>query len=201
MKRIPSQAGLGGGSSDAAALLRFFNGAACGDLGIQVSETAAIGADIPFLMTGGTVRCRGIGERLEPIPNIPALPVAVLKPLGIGHETRAAYARCDACAAQGHLPTPQAEAFLRACRSGDYAAWRTCGGNAFEVVLNGAERTNFEALRRVAYAEGALLYGLSGSGSARFAIFQDSEARGRFLRRLSSGCEVYAAHLSPVAYR
>ena len=60
-KRIPVGAGLGGGSADAAAVLRW---AGCRDL----SVAASLGADVPFCLVGGRARVRGIGEEVEPLP-------------------------------------------------------------------------------------------------------------------------------------
>ncbi|HET9442971.1 MAG TPA: 4-(cytidine 5'-diphospho)-2-C-methyl-D-erythritol kinase [Acidimicrobiales bacterium] len=60
-KRIPVGAGLGGGSADAAAVLRW---AGCTDLGVA----AGLGADVPFCLVGGRARVRGIGEVVEPLP-------------------------------------------------------------------------------------------------------------------------------------
>ena len=60
-KRIPAGAGLGGGSADAAAVLRW---AGCDDLEVA----ASLGADVPFCLRGGRARVRGIGELLEPLP-------------------------------------------------------------------------------------------------------------------------------------
>ena len=60
-KRIPTGGGLGGGSADAAAVLRW---AGCGDLDIA----ASIGADVPFCFVGGRARVGGIGEQVEPLP-------------------------------------------------------------------------------------------------------------------------------------
>lgn len=60
-KRIPAGAGLGGGSADAAAVLRW---AGCRDL----SLAAGLGADVPFCLVGGRARVRGIGEVIEPLP-------------------------------------------------------------------------------------------------------------------------------------
>jgi 4-diphosphocytidyl-2-C-methyl-D-erythritol kinase len=60
-KLIPAGAGLGGGSSDAAAILRW---AGITDLGVA----ARLGADIPFCLTGGRARVRGVGEQVEPLP-------------------------------------------------------------------------------------------------------------------------------------
>jgi 4-diphosphocytidyl-2-C-methyl-D-erythritol kinase len=62
-KRIPSGAGLGGGSADAACILRW---AGCTDLAVA----AGIGADVPFCLVGGRARVAGIGEVVEPLPPI-----------------------------------------------------------------------------------------------------------------------------------
>jgi 4-diphosphocytidyl-2-C-methyl-D-erythritol kinase len=61
IKRIPAGGGLGGGSTDAAAVLRW---AGCDDLAVAVS----LGADVPFCVVGGRARVRGIGEAVEPLP-------------------------------------------------------------------------------------------------------------------------------------
>jgi 4-diphosphocytidyl-2-C-methyl-D-erythritol kinase len=71
-KRIPSGAGLGGGSSDAAAVLRW---AGCDDLDLA----ARLGADVPFCLVGGRARVRGIGEQVEPLPPL-ALTFTLLTP-------------------------------------------------------------------------------------------------------------------------
>ncbi len=62
-KRIPAGAGLGGGSADAAAVLRW---AGCTDLAVA----AALGADVAFCVVGGRARVRGIGEEVEPLPHL-----------------------------------------------------------------------------------------------------------------------------------
>jgi len=71
-KRIPVGAGLGGGSADAAAVLRW---AGCRDLALA----ASLGADVPFCLLGGRARVRGIGEVVEPLPFAP-LVVTLLTP-------------------------------------------------------------------------------------------------------------------------
>lgn len=60
-KKVPAGAGLGGGSSDAAAVLRWTGFA-------EVAETAVLGADVPFCVVGGRARVRGVGEIVEPLP-------------------------------------------------------------------------------------------------------------------------------------
>lgn len=86
-KRIPPGAGLGGGSSDAAAVLRW---AGCHDL--QVA--AALGADVPFCLVGGRARVTGVGEVLEPLPFEARSYTLVLPPFGCS--TVAVYRAWDA---------------------------------------------------------------------------------------------------------
>jgi 4-diphosphocytidyl-2-C-methyl-D-erythritol kinase len=81
-KRIPSQAGLGGGSSDAAAALVLANAA----WGLNYSRSelsrlaAQLGSDVPFFLAGQTAICRGRGERVEPVASFPRLDVVVVVP-------------------------------------------------------------------------------------------------------------------------
>lgn len=86
-KRIPAGGGLGGGSSDAAAVLRW---AGCDDLAVA----AALGADVPFCVRGGRARVTGIGEVLEPLPYVERAFTLVVPPFGCA--TPAVYARWDA---------------------------------------------------------------------------------------------------------
>jgi len=112
-KRIPSRAGLGGGSSDAAATLLVVN-----DLfGLALSHVrlaeigAALGADVPFFLTGGTALVGGMGERVSALPPLyPPWYLIIVKPL-VGVSTAAAYAALDALA--GRVPGAATEAWLR----------------------------------------------------------------------------------------
>ncbi|MCP5534452.1 MAG: 4-(cytidine 5'-diphospho)-2-C-methyl-D-erythritol kinase [Akkermansiaceae bacterium] len=81
-KRIPHGAGLGGGSSDAAALLMALNDLAESPLPHDrlVETAASIGSDIPFFLGGGSTRCRGRGEVLEDAPAAPGWRLLLLKP-------------------------------------------------------------------------------------------------------------------------
>ncbi len=74
-KRIPTGAGLGGGSADAAAVLRW---AGCADLDLA----ARLGADVPFCLVGGRARVRGVGELVEPLPfdEVAGRPYTLLTP-------------------------------------------------------------------------------------------------------------------------
>jgi 4-diphosphocytidyl-2-C-methyl-D-erythritol kinase len=112
-KRIPSQAGLGGGSSDAAATLLAVNDLL--ELALSHSRLteigAALGADVPFFLTGGTAWVEGLGERVTALP--PLLPpwfLVVIKP-HVGVSTAAAYAALDAL--PGRVPGTATDGWLR----------------------------------------------------------------------------------------
>lgn len=85
-KRVPVGGGLGGGSSDAAAVLRW---AGCTDLALA----ARLGADVPFCVVGGRARVSGIGERVEPLAFRPRSYVLLLPPFGM--DTAAVYRAWD----------------------------------------------------------------------------------------------------------
>ena len=81
-KRIPVCAGLGGGSSDAAAVLRALNRlTGAGFSRAQLEELGAlVGSDVPYCVAGGTMLAEGRGERLTPVTPMPRLPVVICKP-------------------------------------------------------------------------------------------------------------------------
>jgi 4-diphosphocytidyl-2-C-methyl-D-erythritol kinase len=91
-KRIPHGGGLGGGSADAAAVLRW---AGWTDL----VAASRLGADIPFCLLGGRARVQGIGEFVEPLPPVPLDLTLVVPPLGVS--TPAAYRAWDELARDG----------------------------------------------------------------------------------------------------
>ena len=85
-KRIPPGGGLGGGSADAAAVLRW---AGCTDLDVA----ASLGADVPFCLVGGRARVTGIGEVLEPLPDVDRVFTLLTPPFGVS--TPAVYRAWD----------------------------------------------------------------------------------------------------------
>ncbi len=90
-KQIPHGGGLGGGSTDAATVLRW-----CGIGGTTAAleRASQLGADIPFCIVGGRARVRGIGELVEPLPHLDRVVTLVIPPLGVS--TPAAYRAWDA---------------------------------------------------------------------------------------------------------
>lgn len=85
-KRIPAGGGLGGGSADAAAVLRW---AGCDDLAVA----ASLGADVPFCLRGGRARVTGIGDVLEPLPLLERTFTLLTPPFGVS--TPAVYRAWD----------------------------------------------------------------------------------------------------------
>jgi 4-diphosphocytidyl-2-C-methyl-D-erythritol kinase len=89
-KRIPHGGGLGGGSTDAAAVLRW---AGFGTTHDDLETASRLGADIPFCLVGGRARVTGIGEIVEPLPHLDLTVTLVIPPLGVS--TPAAYRAWD----------------------------------------------------------------------------------------------------------
>ena len=95
-KRIPQAAGLGGGSSDAAAVLRMLNFYAGEAMTRErlMQTAASLGMDVPYFLVGGTALGEGRGERIKPLPQAPPLPVLLVNP-GIALSTSEVYRRFD----------------------------------------------------------------------------------------------------------
>jgi 4-diphosphocytidyl-2-C-methyl-D-erythritol kinase len=167
-KQIPQQAGLGGGSTDAAAALKLLN--AYYHAGVSVEQLREIGlsagADVPFCIAGGTVLAEGIGERLKPVPDLPDCCIVICAPPA-GICTKAAYAAFDAaeCTSTGYT--------ARMLSALDAHSLREIGkslGNAFEQTdIPGDVRE----IKGHMTASGALGACMTGSGSAVFGIFGD----------------------------
>lgn len=165
-KVIPPEAGLGGGSANAAAVLVALNHL----LRAEISQEnlrrmgLALGADVPFALQGGCAVARGVGEKLTPCPGLPGGVLVLAKPVD-GVSTAEAYARYDRLAAARHGQLLPMEDALRA---GDLRACGRAMFNAFEQVLP-PEPT--AALKRAMLAAGADGAALSGSGSAVAGLF------------------------------
>lgn len=175
VKRIPRQAGLGGGSADAAAALLLLD-AAYGT-GLDRSGLMRIGlsagADVPFCVVGGTARVRGIGELVERAAPMPACSIVICRP-DVGINTKEAYDAFDRkklSAGRRHAP-----AVLRALESGGLNDLGSALGNAFEDAGVPREISEIaeEMLRR-----GAAGARMTGSGSAVFGLFECDEKAGR----------------------
>ncbi len=181
-KRIPSGAGMGGGSADAAAVLVALD-RICGT-GLPMNELMAlgetIGADVPFCLHGGTALVKGIGEQVESVCPMPGCFLAVVKPR-ISVHTKAAFEAFD----RGVIHfRPDNEEMLRAICAKDLSAIASNLCNVFEET---AHLEELDAIKSGLMAEGALGALMTGSGSAVYGIFAEKEpamkACGTFRRK------------------
>jgi len=169
-KRIPSGAGLGGGSADAAAVLTALRDMLRPDMPCEaLREIAAkVGADVPFCLLGGCRLAEGIGELLTPLPCLPdAYEIEVLKPAQ-GVNTARAYAALD----QIDYARPQTAQAIAYARRGDWESAFPLCENVFEqaITLSGLAQ-----YRRSRLQTGALLARMTGSGSAVYSIWRPDE--------------------------
>lgn len=169
-KKIPAAGGLGGGSSDAAAVLRALN-ALHGDplpRGALLQMAIELGADVPFFLCGSPLALGwGRGERLMPLPPLPSRPVLVANP---GSAMATADAFAEIARLRGGAYHPRAVLIDPA----DLRSWAGAASiavNEFELVAVHRipnVRAGIEAMR----SAGARIALLAGSGSSLFGIFE-----------------------------
>lgn len=172
-KRIPVCAGLGGGSADAAAVLRALNRLTGAHLSAEKLEELGLrlGADVPFCVRGGTCLAEGRGEVLTRLPAMPACSIVICKPR-FPISTPELFSRVDGRERGGE---PDTQALMDAIGTGDLAALAGGMRNVFEQVLSPEHAQIFEIKRRM-LESGALGALMTGTGSAVFALFDDAAA-------------------------
>ena len=179
VKRIPSGAGLGGGSADAAcamkALRNFWHLSLSDE---QMSEIGlSLGADIPFCLYGGPARVQGIGEIILPVPLGSPVALLIAKPAG-SLSTPAVFRAFDEAPSS---PVSDIEAAASAILAGNYSSLRLLLSNAlYAPALR--MMPELSGLIAALYDAGARFAAMSGSGSACFGVFHEktSAARARF---------------------
>ena len=189
-KRIPIAAGLAGGSTDAAAVLRGMK--ELYGLGLSQEELcqmgAELGSDIPFCLMGGTMLSTGRGEVLKRLPDLPKMPVVLAKP-GISVSTAWAYRNYDESGAKRH---PDNEAVQRALMDGDGVAVSKLMCNVLESVTE-KKYDIISKYKTMMMEQGALASMMSGSGPTVFALvgsMEEAEKIGAFMRR-NTDAEVF----------
>lgn len=171
-KRIPSQAGLGGGSADAAAVLRALNRHFDAPLSIlALAELGAqVGSDVPFCVLGGTAMVEGRGERLRKLPDLPECFFVVIKP-DFSVSTPALYSKIDTVAIPEH---PDNNAMESAIMSGDLGRIAGEVYNVFDPIVT-ADHLELNYIKSICHTYGAITQQMTGSGSAVFAIMDSFE--------------------------
>src|SRR5437660_10483987 len=182
-KRIPAQAGLGGGASDAAvtllALTHLWN--------LEVNRTdlldvaSSLGADVPFFLFGGTARGTGIGNKITPLPETDEKFVLIIKP-NTNISTARAYQSLNSCS----LTTTKGKTILSSSQPDEIF-----GSFNPEALENDFERVVFELAPETERVKIALMNAgadaalLAGSGSAVFGIFASKNAQERAIQAIA----------------
>ena len=197
-KAIPVAAGLGGGSSDAAAALRGLN--ELWGLGLPrealVDMAARLGSDVPFFIHGGAALAKGRGERITPLPDAPRQEfVVVLPPLTLADKTRRMYSLLTpADYTDGSSAGRLADAIRQGKPLGDDHLFNVFDGSAFRTF------PELERLRRVMLEAGARSVHLAGSGPAVFALADDATKRERLTRAAAeAGARAFVVASVPAA--
>lgn len=171
-KKIFLAAGLAGGSTDAAAVLRGLNRYWELHLSVEKLERlgAKLGSDVPFCVAGGTALATGRGEILTPLPDLPPLQLVLAKPV-LEISTPWAYREFDK---QKNVVHPDIEGMVQAVQTGDVQGVLQRCGNVLEPVTAGAH-PEIREIRQQMLQNGAGPVMMSGSGPTVFGILKDKE--------------------------
>ena len=187
-KKIPVSAGLGGGSSDAAAALRGLN--RLWGLNIPRDELmklgAELGSDVPFCIAQGTAIARGRGEILEPIASPPQCWVILAKP-PVSVSTKEIYGRLKAEEIQHHPPTGQ---LVQAIETKNFTEMCRCMGNVLEQVTM-EMYPEVKRLKQCMIRLGADGVLMSGSGPTVFGLVSKTSK----IRRIYNGLRGFCRHV------
>jgi 4-diphosphocytidyl-2-C-methyl-D-erythritol kinase len=191
-KRIPVAAGLGGGSSDAGAVLRMMASAAGVDDGedwLRIHRVAlSLGADVPFFLDPRPSRVNGIGERIAPMPPVPRMPIVIVVP-PFEVSTAAIFRALTPEDFSGAAPDTDIEAIVR-------------GETSSAIAVNDLAATaiaQFPEIRRLKgllEESGARAAGMSGSGGAVFGVFgspEDADRAADRVRKRAPFASIFAA--------
>lgn len=178
-KQIPVCAGMGGGSSDAAAVLRALNTMSedpvLPDRLAEIGEK--VGSDVPYCVIGGTALAEGKGEVLTRLPALPDCYIVVCKP-AFSVSTPELFGCIDCRKIRCR---PDTEGIVSALHAGDLPGVARRMYNVFEDVLPDRKRAEIDRIKHELISEGALGAVMSGTGPTVFGIFDDeSKARSAY---------------------
>jgi 4-diphosphocytidyl-2-C-methyl-D-erythritol kinase len=191
-KTIPVAAGLGGGSSDAAAALRGLDRLWSLALPHErlVELAAEVGSDVPFFLRGGTALAEGRGERITPLPDTPRTTIlVVVPPLSIPHKTQRMYSLLGP---RDYSDGAASDRFADALRQGQPLR----ESDLYDVFDSPAFRAfpELQACRQALTEAGAEAVHLAGSGPALFVLLRDEGQKERLARAAASvGAKAFAA--------
>lgn len=178
-KKIPTQAGMAGGSTDGAAVIVALNKMFNTYLPVKTMKEigARFGADVPFCIEGGTQLATGIGTDLKKIPSFPDCYIVICKP-PVSVSTAEAYALCDK---MNFTHPPFTKELVKAIYMRDIYLITSTLYNDFEVALDLEEVKNVKRIMYKCKSNGACM---TGSGSAAFGIFTTKKKAEKCVLRL-----------------
>ncbi len=166
-KHLPTAAGIGGGTADAAAALQ----AAAQLRGVGLpSDVLPLGADVPVCLRGKTTRMSGIGEGLADVGGLPDISAVLVNPR-VGVSTPEVFKRLQC---KNNAPMPDQIPASETVR--DLAGWLADQRNDLEAVAIEVQPKVAEVLAALRRVKGQLLTRMSGSGATCFAIFGDEQS-------------------------
>jgi len=185
-KRIPSEAGMAGGSADGAGVLYALN--ELYDTGFSESQLMElglkVGADLPFCLKGGTALVEGIGEKVTSMAPLTGVAFAVAKP-DFGISTAEAFRRYDTVGVARH---PDTEGLLNCLKERNFSEM---GKYCANVLEEAADDKRIADMIRHYEEQGAFAARMTGSGSAVFGVFPDMETAKKANESLS--CQTFEA--------
>jgi 4-diphosphocytidyl-2-C-methyl-D-erythritol kinase len=184
-KRLPVAAGIGGGSADAAAVLRAVRRANPG-LASEVDwlgAAASLGADVPVCLANTAHLMWGIGREMAPVPSLPPLPAVLVNP-GVPLATVAVFGGLGAPPAPKTMRPPDVPSPFPDMSS--IAAYLRASGNDLEPVAGGLCPAIGAVLAALSAEHGAVLARMSGSGATCFGLFETPAAAEAASRRISA---------------
>ena len=199
-KKIPACAGLGGGSADAACVLRMLDKMFCTELGRETLEKlgATIGSDVPFCIGGGIKLAQGRGDVLTELPPIPKCSIVICKPPYFCSTPELfGQVKCEKIRAR-----PDTDGLIKALGEGDLGGIARRMYNVFEDVLSHG-KSGIEEIKGILLDNGALGAVMTGTGPTVFGIFNDEsnaqsayeqlnkEYNDCFLTETQNGFEIY----------
>lgn len=187
-KNIPHGAGLGGGSADAAAVLKGINTLLGEPLDTEqlMRLGASLGADVPFCILGGCALGEGIGEILTPLPVVEGLIYVIVKPEE-SISTAYVYNNLDLTKRSEELSVKKV---AEAIKNGDLEAVFASAGNIMESVTARAVPVVL-TIKQALNDSGARLALMSGSGTSVFGVFEDTETAEAAVRSVEKYGAVY----------
>lgn len=185
-KFIPSRSGMGGGSADAAAVLRGLN--EMYDAGLSQEKLmelgARVGADVPFCVGGGAARCTGTGTQVSPAPMMPDCWLVVCKPPA-GMSTPRAYALLDQYPLSSTQATPR---MMDALNAGNLRRVAKGLANRFDETIR---MNQVRGVKRGMMEAGALGAMMTGSGSGVYGIFETEQKARSAIRHMEGYGKVF----------